>query len=136
MKVFLSHSHRDDALASKLAGDLESVGVRVWYEGRDILPGDNWAEKIAEALADADAMIVLMSHNALESSSVKREVEYALGRKDYRYRVIPVLIGGEELLQEPSFPWILKKLNVVQLPEGEQSGEGLKRVVEALRQVA
>jgi hypothetical protein len=80
MKVFLSYSHRDDALASRLTKTLESEGVRVWYGSRDILPGDNWAEKIAKALADSDAMVVLISPSALESSSVKREIEYALGK--------------------------------------------------------
>jgi TIR domain-containing protein len=93
MKVFLSYSHRDDALASKLAQALESEGIGVWYGGRDILPGDNWAEKIAKALADSDAIVVLLSRNALESPSVKREIEYALGVKDYRYRLIPVVVA-------------------------------------------
>lgn len=137
MKVFLSYSHRDDALASRLTKTLESEGVRVWYGSRDILPGDNWAEKIAKALADSDAMVVLISPSALESSSVKREIEYALGKTDYnRHRLIPVVVGGRKLLQASDFPWILKKLNVIQLPEDEQSEEGFKRVVEALRQVA
>jgi hypothetical protein len=81
MKVFLSYSHQDDPLASKLAQALESEGIRVWYGGRDILPGDNWAQKIAKALADSDAMVVLLSHSALESPSVKREIEYALGKR-------------------------------------------------------
>ena len=137
MNVFLSYSHRDDALASRLTKTLESEGVRVWYGSRDILPGDNWAEKIAKALADSDAMVVLISPSALESSSVKREIEYALGKTDYnRHRLIPVVVGGRKLLQASGFPWILKKLNVIQLPEDEQSEEGFKRVVEALRQVA
>lgn len=137
MNVFLSYSHRDDALASRLTKTLESEGVRVWYSSRDILPGDNWAEKIAEALADSDAMVVLISPSALESSSVKREIEYALGKTDYnRHRLIPVVVGGRKLLQASDFPWILKKLNVIQLQEDEQSEEGFKRVVEALRQVA
>lgn len=136
MKVFLSYSHRDDALASRLTKTLESEGVRVWYGSRDILPGDNWAEKTAKALADSDAMVVLISPSALESSSVKREIEYALGKKDYRHRLIPVVVGGRKLLQASDFPWILKKLNVIQLSEDEQSEEGFERVVEALRQVA
>jgi len=137
MNVFLSYSHRDDALASRLTKTLESEGVRVWYGSRDILPGDNWAEKIAKALADSDAMVVLISPSALESSSVKREIEYALGKTDYdRRRLIPVVVGGGKLLQTSDFPWILKRLNVIQLPEDEQSEEGFKRVVEALRQVA
>lgn len=134
--MFLSYSHRDDALASKLTKNLESEGVRVWYGSRDILPGDNWAEKIANALADSDAMVVLISPSALESSSVKREIEYALGKKDYSHRLIPVVVGGRKLLQASNFPWILKKLNVIQLSEDEKSEEGFERVVEALRQVA
>jgi hypothetical protein len=67
---------------------------------------------------------------------VKREIEYALGAKDYRYRLIPVVVGGRKLLQASDFPWILRKLNVIQLPEDEQSEEGFKRVAEALRQIA
>jgi hypothetical protein len=68
---------------------------------------------------------------------VKREIEYALGKTDYnRHRLIPVVVGGRKLLQASDFPWILKKLNVIQLPEDEQSEEAFKHVVEALRQVA
>lgn len=136
MKVFLSYSHRDDALASRLAKDMESEGVSVWYGGRDNLPGDNWAEKIGQALADSDVMVVLISAGALQSSSVRRDIEYALGKKNYKYRVIPVVVGGQQLLQAPDFPRILKKLKILQLPEDEQDQEGLKRVVVALHQVA
>jgi hypothetical protein len=130
MKVFLSYSHRDDALASRLTNTLESEGVRVWYGSRDILPGDNWAEKIGKALADSDAMVVLISPSALESSSVKREIEYALGKTDYnRHRLIPVVVGGRKLLQASDFPWILKKLNVIQLPEENKAKKGLSALL-------
>ena len=47
MKVFISYSSKDEALATKIVESLEEAGLDAWYKKREILPGDNWAEKIA-----------------------------------------------------------------------------------------
>ena len=67
MKVFISHSDHDEALASKIVSSLEDAGLEVWYDRREVLPGDNWAERIVRALREANAMVVLVTPSAFES---------------------------------------------------------------------
>ena len=78
MKVFISHSSEDEALASKVVSYLEQAGLDVWYDGREIMPGDNWADKVAQGLRESEAMVVLVTPSALESNSLRRDIDYAL----------------------------------------------------------
>jgi len=93
MKIFISHSHKDDVLARKIADSLKTAGFNVWDDTDEIMPGDNWAAKIAEGLRESEAMVVLLTPAALESTWVRREIEYALGEAGYNKRLIPVGIG-------------------------------------------
>jgi hypothetical protein len=65
MKVFISYASKDEALASKLVASLEEAGLDAWYKKREILPGDNWAEKISQGLKESNAMVVLLTADAL-----------------------------------------------------------------------
>jgi len=136
MKVFISHSHTDTPLAKKVASALEESGLDVWNAEREILPGDNWAKKIAEALEESDAMVVLLTPEALRSKSVHREIEYALGEKTFNRRLIPVLVGAPENFQADSIPWILRRLNMISLPEHDREEEGIRQITRALKEVA
>ncbi len=136
MKVFLSYTHNDSFLAKKIASALVKKGLDVWNAETEILPGDNWAEKISNALKESDAMVVLVTPESLESRIVRREIEYALGDKSYNKRVIPVLIGSEENLSVESIPWILRKLQMIRLSKPEQTDEGINQITEALKLAA
>src|ERR1700694_1857361 len=96
MKVFISHSSGDEALANKLVSYLEAEGLDAWYDKREIMPGDNWADKIAQGLRESDAMVVLLTANALNSESVRRDIDYALSQKPFKRRLIPVLVGDSD----------------------------------------
>jgi len=136
MKVFLSHTHKDSFLAKKIASALVASGLDVWNAETEILPGDNWAEKISNALKESDAMVVLLTPESLESRIVQREIEYALGDKSYNKRLIPVLVGSEENVSIESIPWILRRLNMVRLSKPEQTEEGINQITEALKLAA
>ncbi|MGC2238662.1 MAG: toll/interleukin-1 receptor domain-containing protein [Pyrinomonadaceae bacterium] len=136
MKVFLSYAHKDSSLASKIASTLESKGFDVWNAETEVLPGDNFAEKISDALKESDAMVVLLSPASLESNYVQWEIEYALGNKSYKQRVIPVLVGSEENISLESIPWILRKLQMIRLTEPEQADEEINQISEALELAA
>ena len=43
MKVFLSHSHADAPLATRVSEGLQKKGLDVWDPDVDLFPGDNWA---------------------------------------------------------------------------------------------
>jgi predicted nucleotide-binding protein len=72
MKVFISHSHETKSLAKKLGEALKRAGLESWNHEQEILPGDNWAQKIAQALEESEAMVVLLSPDSLDSTLVRR----------------------------------------------------------------
>lgn len=136
MKVFLSYTHNDSFLARKITSALVKNGLDVWNAEMEIFPGDNWAEKVSDALKDSDAMVVLITPESLESKVVQREIEYALGDKSYNKRLIPVLVGSEKSLSAESIPWILRRLQLIRLPQSEQTEEGINQITEALKLAA
>ena len=125
MKVFISHSSKDKDVAKNIAASLERAGFTVWDAENEILPGDNWADMVAKALREAEAMVVLLSHDALQSSWVRREIEFALGDKRFKNRLIPVVVESLENLPDENFPWILKRLHMIELRKtGEKAALG------------
>ena len=131
MKVFISHADADEAFVEKIAAGLEEAGFEAWDASREILPGDNWADKTSRALQEA--MVVLLSPDALRSSWVRREIEYALGEQSYRKRLIPVLA---EELDEEEIPWILRHLPMIQLGEYAKEEEGIHQIAQVLLETA
>ena len=133
MKVFISHADADHAFVKKIAAGLEEAGFEAWDASREILPGDNWADKTARALQESEAMVVLLSPDALRSSWVRREIDYALSEQRYSNRLIPVL---PKELNEEEVPWILRRLRMVQLGEDVKEEEGIHQIAQALLEAA
>ena len=132
MKVFLSHSSLDHELAQAVASALRKAGFTVWDPTTEILPGDNWAEKIGRALEESEAMVVLLTPAALAAESVRRDIEYALGNVRFKGRLIPVLPQPFDELK--SAPWILKRLKSVRLAEDDPSS--MQRIAAVIREAA
>lgn len=136
MKVFISHTQKDTELARKVAAVLREAGLDVWFDANEILPGENWAEKISEALKESEAMVVLLTPEALESNNVRREIDYALGEKTYDKRLIPVIVGNPEEMPSEKIPWILRRLRLINLPEQDIDEEGIRQIATVLKEVA
>ena len=136
MKVFISYVHSDEALAQKVVAILEEAGLEVWDDTREILPGDNWAEQVAKALKESEAMVVLLTPEATRSRWVRREIEYALGEKRYSKRLIPVLVGDPTDFPQEAIPWILWRLQMVKLAEYDKEEEGIRRIAQTLLEAA
>jgi len=134
MKVFLSYSPKDSDLAKQVTSELIKNGLEVWNAETEIFPGDNWAEKVSDALKNCDAMVVLITPESLESKTVKHEIEYALGNNSYNNRLIPVLVGSEETLSKESIPWILQKLKTIRLSKPEQVDERVNQIANHLEE--
>ena len=132
MKVFISHAYTDDPFARKVAAGLEKVGLEVWDATREILPGDNWADKVARALEESEAMVVLLTPDALRSNWVSWEIQYALGEQRYRNRLISVIVGDPEELPEEDIPWILRRLQMIDISEYDEEEEGINQIAQTL----
>lgn len=135
MKVFISHAAADTALAREVSDALKKAGLDVW-DGTEILPGENWAAKVGEALQEAQAMVVLLTPASLRSSHVKHEIAYALGDKSYNRRLIPVLAASPEQLSKEEIPWILKNLQIVSLFKDEHNERGLEKIAQVIKEAA
>ncbi len=137
MQVFISYADRDESLARKVTNGLKQAGLKVWYEGDEILPGENWADKVAKALRESDAMVVLLTHEALRSVRVRRDIEYALGTKKYKERLIPVMVGtSADDFGTSYFPWVLWSSSMVSLPKTGRRERAIKQIADALSQAA
>jgi len=117
MRVFISHASEDADLARALAKHLSKMGLEAWSSDADVLPGENWAAKISEALDHSEVMVVLMSPAAVKSKWVREEIQYALGSNRYAGRVIPVLVEPTE-----DFPWVLRRF------QGLEAGDDPERL--------
>jgi hypothetical protein len=130
MKVFISHAEEDQDLAEALTSSLMKEGFDVWRPDHDVFPGDNLAEKVAQAIKTSEAMVIVYSPEAERSPSVGYEIQYALGSLRYKNRVVTVVKGKSV---EP--PWILTRLPLVHISKRD-SGEAARQVAELLREVA
>lgn len=109
MRVFLSYSSAERDFASRLASQLSRRGCDVWDPGDQLFPGDNWMLKIGEALKQSKAMVVLVSPDSMKSEWVRREIDYAIGDRNYEGRVFPVVVKPTE-----EIPWILHNFSILQ----------------------
>jgi hypothetical protein len=136
MKVFISYSSKDEALATRIVASLEAAGLDAWYSKREIMPGDNWAEKIANGLKESNAMVVLVTPDALESDAVQSSISYALGEKAFSNRLIPVLVGDSEDFPPERIPWIFSRLKTIKLSKDGKNEEQFKKIVQVLKDAA
>jgi uncharacterized protein YecT (DUF1311 family) len=86
-KVFISHSSKDNKVATAVCTALESRGHSCWMSSRDIRPGENFQGSIVRAIREAGVMVLVFSSNANNSEEIKKEMALA---SQSRKMVIPV----------------------------------------------
>ncbi len=100
--VFISHSSQDKHVADAVCATLESRGIRCWIAPRDILPGEEWAEAILNAIQNSQLMLLVFSAHANESPQVRKEVERAV---HHAIPIIPVRI--QDVLPNKSLEYFI-----------------------------
>jgi len=78
--AFVSYSAKDKSYADALCATLENKRIRCWVAPRDVLPGQNYAEALIEALNHSRIMVLVFSSNSNNSPQVMREVERAVNK--------------------------------------------------------
>lgn len=93
--IFISYSHDDSGFADRLVLDLRDSEVPATYDKWLMRVGDSIIEKIAQTVANAGGVIVLLSPNSVESKWVKKELSFAMtGEIEKRgVKVLPAMIA-------------------------------------------
>jgi len=94
IRIFISYSSADASFADRLASDLTSFGMEVFYAKWEIKVGDSIIDKINEALASHDHLIIILSRNSVKSKWVKKELNSSLIRQlqQKEISIKPILI--------------------------------------------
>lgn len=111
--------------ARELAGLLKKRGMGVWLD-EEMDPADNWWKETGKALSEADAMVVLLSPEAMESKNVQREIDFALTERRFKNRLIPLVVRPTKKI-----PWILEKQQMIVAKRGQRPA-AFRRVAEQL----
>ena len=133
MKVFITHSHGNRPLVRQVVKTLKQAGLDVWDDEYDTYPSDNWAKVTGEALEQSDAMVVLITPDALDSLIVSRDIGFALSNIQFEYRVVPVLVGVEHSVAKKKLGWIMHYLDPLILPVSEGQEQGIDQIIHALK---
>lgn len=78
--VFVSHSSEDKAdLIEPIVSDLENCYIHVWFDKRNILPGENLRKSIfRDGLDKADIVLIFFTEKSLQSSWLDKEIKHVL----------------------------------------------------------
>jgi hypothetical protein len=104
--VFVSYRRSDSPIADALEKRLEDAGYGVWLDRSDIGGGSPWRSEIEGALQRADAVVFLLSQQALESDEVYRELKRA---KELEKPIVPLRLDQAAL-----FGWYKETLGAIQ----------------------
>jgi hypothetical protein len=80
--IFLSYSSKDKLIADAICSRLENQGIRCWIAPRDVKPGTDYSNQIADALESATTMVMVFSSESNNSRHVKSEIDraFSLGK--------------------------------------------------------
>ncbi len=93
--VFISYSFSDQEDAEYIVNTLvEKYGISCWICTRDIAKGDNYKEKIAEAIESSGVVVLIQSKSAVESIEIPKEIGIALEEEK---KIIPFRIDTAKL---------------------------------------
>jgi ABC-type oligopeptide transport system substrate-binding subunit len=79
--VFISHSNKDKAVADAVVACLESNHIRCWVAPRDIKPGADWGQEIANAIKQCRIFLLIFSNHSNRSQRVLDELNLAISRE-------------------------------------------------------
>ena len=95
--LFISHAHKDQAFVSRLDRWLtEKVGLKVWYDARELGGGSLLATDLQGAIERCRAILLIASEEALASGWVKAEYNCAMDERANQegFRVVALRIAG------------------------------------------
>ncbi len=115
MKVFISYSTTDKGIAGDLFRQMAAHGIYSFLAHETIEIAADWKGRILQELSTADAMVVLLSNNFLNSKWTGHEVGYFYAHTGHQGPFIPLS------LDETVSCGIIENLQSQRIPTGAKS---------------
>lgn len=131
-KVFLSHASEDkERFVISFAEQLRALGLDVWVDRWEMLPGDSLVNKIfLEGLDGASAVIVVISKHSLTKRWVAEELDAAVVKRiEEGSNLIPVVLDG---LEPKQLPASIRHLLFERVTDVQELGGVVERVSRAI----
>ncbi len=106
IRLFISYTVTDRAVADNLCLELEKHGVKVWYAPRNV-SGNDYASSIVRAISECTHFVTIISKNSMMSEHVLNEIDLAFNQLKRNIRFLPLRIDEEEL--RPAFAYYLSR---------------------------
>ena len=127
--VFLSHADKDkDRFVRKFAERLFADGVRAWVDEWEMNPGDSLVQKLLEeGIKNAQAVIIVLSKNSIESKWVRVELDAAfVKRVNNSTKIIPIVLDDVQV------PETLRSTIHVKITDLENHDAAYQQVLRAI----
>ncbi|MBQ2414748.1 MAG: TIR domain-containing protein [Rikenellaceae bacterium] len=94
--VFISYSRKDTNIADRICKAFDDVGIVYFIDRQGIGGGVEFPDKLADAIVNSSAFLLLGSNNSYNSPFTKREVTFAFNKKRGE-QMLPYLIDNTPL---------------------------------------
>jgi hypothetical protein len=126
-RVFLSHSYSDKEAVAAVHDQLVAGGIDVWTSEQHPQPGRQLSEKILEAIAESDALVVLLTEASSVSQYVHQEIGAALQAKKPVFPLATFDVPPDRLGMLAGVEWLRVDLGNVKAGTAELSAGLAKR---------
>ena len=124
--IFISYSRRDQEFVTRLAADLDAQVAGVWFDQSAIQAGENWHDEIMEGISECKAFVLVLSPDAVESHSVREELNKAL---ELGKTIFPILYRRAKWTGE--FEALVKEIQTLDLRSGSYT-DNFQKLVDGL----
>lgn len=127
--VFLSYSHTDKPVVSRVAEGLRNEGVDVWIDEAELSLGHSLVKQIERGLDSADFVVFFLSKASVNSQWARQELNAAISRRVSQNRgaiVLPIL------LDDAKIPSLLRDVMYLDMRAGDVQ-TGVTKLVAAIR---
>jgi hypothetical protein len=124
--IFISYSRRDKDVVDRLTQLLTAAGVEIWIDREGIRGGEKWRALIVQAIRTADAVLLVLTPNAVESDNVRKELDLT---EEFKKPIIPVEI--EQTVVPMAIAYQIAGLQKIDLFSNFE--EGMRQVQDAVR---
>jgi hypothetical protein len=118
--VFISHAGEDAWVAGQIAREVDGQGAQAFFDRTGIRAGDEFQERLRDALDRADELVALLTPWSLTNQWVLAEMGVAWHR---RIRLVAALHGltRDQVLYRRDAPPYLRERHLITLNENDMS---------------